>query len=359
MSKLALNIAHFKQGAVGSIGAHNWYKRGENDHHSNQDIDTQRSKDNIALVLPERGSLYQDIKSTVEQSTGRVTAASVWLSEWVVYPPEDLQNPRTADRDKLRQFYGDVLDWMKEQGYLVKLAAIHLDETTVHAHIDTVPLTQDGRLSRKDVYTRATLNGIHTDLARHLASKGWDIQRGDSTKNKQVRAVSVPEFKKQAEAAKLEALQEAQKASQRAQEAEAKAKTLEKQIAAQEETLGLIQDYEEYAMTADDAYEALDILETAEKVTPKTPRIFKSSEANPWLQEVERMYAIIRRHFVNLLEKLRVFERSYNIPEHQRQSGPITERGQRFLGDIINDAQARSRAGAGSPQRTQSRNRER
>ena len=83
---------------------------------------------------------------------------------------------------KLRQYYGDALDWMREQGYQVKLAAIHLDETTVHAHIDTVPLTQDGRLSRKEVYTRAALNGIHTDLAAHLAARGWDIQRAKAPK---------------------------------------------------------------------------------------------------------------------------------------------------------------------------------
>lgn len=207
MSRMALNIAHFKRGAVGSIGGHNWFKRGEKDEHSNQDIDPARSCNNIALHLPEQG-LYREVKSTVEQSTGRVTANSVWLSEWVLYPPEALQDPLTADKDELRRYYGDALEWMKEQGYQVKLAVIHMDETTVHAHIDTVPLTADGRLSRKDVYTRTALNEIHTDLAKHLAERGWDIQRGESTKDKQVRAKSVPEYKKDAEQKKLEALRE-------------------------------------------------------------------------------------------------------------------------------------------------------
>ena len=34
MSRMALNIAHFKKGAVGNLGGHNWYKRGEHDEHS-------------------------------------------------------------------------------------------------------------------------------------------------------------------------------------------------------------------------------------------------------------------------------------------------------------------------------------
>lgn len=215
MSRMALNIAHFKKGAVGSIAGHNWYKRGEKDQHSNQDIDPTRSKDNIGLVVPE-SSLYQDVKAMVDGAAGRVTANSVWLSEWVLYPPEQLQDPKTADRAELRRYYQDALDWMQQQGYHVRLAAVHLDETTVHAHIDTVPLTKDGRLSRKDVYTRANLNKIHTELAEHLASKGWDIQRGESTQGKQIRAQTVPEYKKQAEAEKMAALEQLQEAHEQA-----------------------------------------------------------------------------------------------------------------------------------------------
>lgn len=207
MSKLAAHVEHFKRGAVGSLGAHNWYKRGEHDQHSNQDIDTSRSCNNFALRLPEQG-LYREVKSLVEGSTGRVTANSVWVSEWVVYPPEELQDPLTADPERLKQYFGDVLTWMDENGYKVPFAVVHMDETTVHMQADTVPLTADGRLSRKDVYTRSALNEIHTGLAKYLAERGWDIQRGESTKDKQVRAKSVPEFKKDAEQKKLDVLRE-------------------------------------------------------------------------------------------------------------------------------------------------------
>lgn len=219
MSKLAVHIAHYKKGAVGSIAGHNWYKRGEHDQHSNQDIDQTRSKDNIALILPEEGSFYQSVKASVEASTGRVTSASVWVSEWCIYPPEQLQDPFTADKAEVERYFRDVADWMKDNGYDVRLAIVHMDESTVHGHFDTVPITKDGRLSRKDIYTRAALNSIHTDLAKYLASKGWDIQRGESTKDKQVKSVSVPEYKKQAEAEKISLVAEIRQDEKRAQDA--------------------------------------------------------------------------------------------------------------------------------------------
>ena len=220
MSKLAVHIQHFKKGSVGGVATHNWYKRGEKDVHSNQDIDPARSKENVQLIVPET-DLYQDVKALVDGSTGRVTAASIWLSEWIVYPPEDLQDPLTADKEKVVEYFADVREWMQQQGYTIPMAVIHMDESTVHCHFDTVPLTAEGKLSRKEIYTRSRLSSIHTDLAEHLAAKGWDIQRGDSTEGKQVKAKTVTEYKKAVEkekAALLEQIQEAKADLQEAQE---------------------------------------------------------------------------------------------------------------------------------------------
>lgn len=329
MSRMALNIAHFKKGAVGSLGGHNWYKRGEHDEHSNQDIDPQRSKDNIALVLPEEGTFYQDVKSTVEQSTGRVTAASVWVSEWVLYPPEELQDPRTADRDKLRQFYGDALDWMRKQGYLVKLAAIHLDETTVHAHIDTVPLTQDGRLSRKEVYTRAALNGIHTDLAAHLAAKGWDIQRGESTKDKQVRSVSVPEYKKQAEEKKFALIGELgtmevkkEELQEELDQAEERLDQVNQQLQRADAWLQQIPGWPEYEAEAEAAWNTLERFRKLMQETFNSGWIFRNKKAEQGLLTAVEG---VRDAIMAAVSALRGFEASRRVPEPQQRSKVITK----------------------------------
>lgn len=198
MSKLALHIEHMKRGEVGAIDRHN---RRSGEVHSNEDIDPARTPWNIAVVQPD-GGLWSAVQTKVEEVKergARVTAGSVVCSEWVIYPPEDLQDPFTADRERLRSWSGDVLDWMKSQGIDPEQAIIHMDETTVHMHVDSVPLTADGRLSRKDIYTRSALTKFHSELAKHLSERGWDIQRGDTTKGKGVKSKSTKEYKREQE----------------------------------------------------------------------------------------------------------------------------------------------------------------
>ena len=198
MSKLAFHVGHFKRGEVGAIDRHN---RRLGDNHTNEDIDPARTPWNIAVTLAD-GSLWSVTKAKVEdlkEGGARVTAGSVYVSEWVVYPPEELQDPYTADRDRVRSWAGDVLNWLREQSIEPEQAIVHFDESTVHMHIDTMPITADGRLSRKDIYTRSALVGFHTGLADYLSARGWDIQRGDSTAGKHIKSVSAKEYKRQQE----------------------------------------------------------------------------------------------------------------------------------------------------------------
>ena len=196
MSKLAVHIEHYKAGAVGAIDRHN--KR-LGDSHSNELIDPARSGDNMAILRPDR-DLYEVVREVADHASGRVTKNSVLVTEWVVYPPEELQDPATADPHKLKEWSEDTVDWMRSKGLNPVSATLHRDETTNHLHVDTVPLTADGRLSRKELYTRDKLREYHTELAEHLQSRGWDIQRGESTKGKQVKSKNVREYKKEQEA---------------------------------------------------------------------------------------------------------------------------------------------------------------
>lgn len=202
MSRLAYHAEHFKRGSVNALAQHNYQKRGKYDHHSNQDIDPSRSHLNVQLVAPE-ATMYKDIKKAIEERcTGRVTAGSNWLSETIVYPPDDILD----NRDNCISYFRDVLEWHKiefgEEN--IKSSVAHFDETTPHLHTDLIPFTEDGRLSSKEVFARNNLYRHHTELAAYLQDRGWDIQRGESTKDKQVKSKSVPGYKKEAERRKLE-----------------------------------------------------------------------------------------------------------------------------------------------------------
>lgn len=218
MSKLALHVQHYKAGAVGAIDRHN--KR-LGDSHSNELIVPERSGDNIAILRPD-GDLYKVAREVADNAAGRVTKNSVLVSEWVIYPPEELRDPATAGAEDLQAWGEDVVTWMKDRGLNPKSATIHRDETTNHIHVDTIPLTSDGRLSRKELYTRENLTRYHTELAQYLQERGWNVERGESTEDRQVRSLNVREFKKQQEAARLEAVRLREEAERETRELEGK-----------------------------------------------------------------------------------------------------------------------------------------
>ena len=208
MSGLAYHAQHFKSGSVGSVGKHNWEKRGKEDKHSNQDIDPSRSHLNFQ-PQPLDGTLYMAAKRRIQEAcTGRVTAGSNWITETIVYPPEDViaRYRKSQDDAELRRYYADVLDWHKKEFGEDNVLAmtVHLDETTPHSHTDIVPLTEDGRLSTKEVFARKNLRRHHTELAEHLQSCGWDIRRGEDTRGKQIKSKTVSEYKREAEATRKE-----------------------------------------------------------------------------------------------------------------------------------------------------------
>lgn len=74
-------------------------------------------------------------------------------------------------------------------------AVVHMDETTPHMHLYSVPLTSDGRLSGKEVISRATLREIQEELPERLQSKGFVIERGVEGSN--VRHKDTLNFKKE------------------------------------------------------------------------------------------------------------------------------------------------------------------
>lgn len=199
MSRMAMHIQHYKGGAVGAIDRHN--KR-LGDSHGNELIVPERSGDNIAVLRPD-GDLLDIVREIASHAKGRVTKNSVLVSEWVIYPPEELQDPTKANAERLRSWGQDVVRWLHDKGLHPVSATIHRDETTNHMHIDTIPLTKDGRLCRKELYTRDTLKQFHSELSAHLKARGWNVERGQSTEGKEVRSLNVREYKQEQEALRL------------------------------------------------------------------------------------------------------------------------------------------------------------
>ena len=202
IDKLAIHMKKYKRSQVNMLWKHNFRK---NENYSNKNIDTNRTKDNIIYVCPER-TLYKDTKQKIEtEVTGRVNSESVWLVEAVIYSPSE------ASREEKDRFYQDVLDWLKEKyGESNIISAVaHFDEGADarhcrdHLHVDITPILPDGRLSAKEILNRQGMIDMHTDLADYLQSRGHQIRRGDKAKKgEKLKSLTVNEYKEKAEAEK-------------------------------------------------------------------------------------------------------------------------------------------------------------
>lgn len=199
MGKLSMHVKHFKASQVSGIDKHN---RREFKNHSNENIDTAKSKDNIALVEPANGkSLYRATKELIESEvTGRVTKASVWISEVCFSLPADV--PKGQEE----AYFSAIVDYFQQKkgAGRVMAAYVHRDEVHKgvshdHMHLSICPVTDSGKLSRKEIWTRQYLYQLHDEIPAFLRTRGFNIVRGDETKtldDKIKASMSMREYKK-------------------------------------------------------------------------------------------------------------------------------------------------------------------
>ena len=87
--------------------------------------------------------------------------------------------------EKEKEFFEKTLEKIEEKFGKENIisAKVHKDEKTPHLHIDLVPLTQEGKLSAKELFNKESLRSLQ-DIAIDLKKEGFDIERGKSTEEK-------------------------------------------------------------------------------------------------------------------------------------------------------------------------------
>ena len=196
MGKFSLHIEHFKREQIHGLEMHH-LRKGKT--HSNYEIRPELSKNNEILICPKK-SVFQDVKSDIETKIqGRVTKASIWISELVMTLPQEI--PIVSSKE----YFADCLEFLKGQFQedCIKLAVIHMDETRPHCHCMIEPRTIDNKLSRKEIFTRSYIQNLHREMPKYLNSKGWKLEESKSTEHGDYRK-SIKELKE--ETRKLEKL---------------------------------------------------------------------------------------------------------------------------------------------------------
>lgn len=175
MGYAVVHMMKIKSGAVGGIQSHN---NREHEPKTNPDVDMSRSEDNYDLISCDnyKRSIKEKLSNLVESSRA-VRKDAVVVCNFIVTSDNETMNALGADRQ--REFFQDSVKWFSDRygADRVLNATVHMDETTPHLHIGVMPITRDGRLSAKAIFTKTEMKAIQTEFARDVGEK-YGLERG-------------------------------------------------------------------------------------------------------------------------------------------------------------------------------------
>lgn len=214
-------------GSVKGIEIHD--RREKDKSHTNPDIDFSKSGQNYDLHPAQNGNFYQAVKERIDQLELKraVRKDAVVMAQVLVTSDGGFFTSladRTADRlmsanhevyasglpfteseiqrasigkDATREFFQKAYDFLADRygRENVISATVHMDEKTPHMHFNFVPVTEDGRLSAKDVLSRQRLIEQQTAFYEQVG-KEYGLQRGEPKESgKRRKHLETAEFK--------------------------------------------------------------------------------------------------------------------------------------------------------------------
>lgn len=193
MSYSVIHMTKLKMGAMKGIENHNERSK---DSRTNPDIDDKRSHLNYDLHRSDDSRTYymrtkdriseldlpKAIRKDAVVSVGFITTSDKAFFDGLT--PEQSKKFFQASYDFLKERYGEKN---------VISSKVHLDERTPHMHTYIVPVTQDGRLSAKSIFTPVELKSLQTDYNRHMREHGFNLDKGENTRTH----IEMAEYKKQ------------------------------------------------------------------------------------------------------------------------------------------------------------------
>lgn len=178
MAKYAIvRMEKFKISDVQGIQKHN-QRQGKSK--SNLDIDYERSHLNYDLLNDEKIQYEREIKVEIGERVKRKPRAnSVVLSEFLVTASPEYMKKMSVEEQK--RYFEKSLDFVqKRYGKRNTLyAVVHHDEANPHMHVGVIPITEDGRLSAKDIYNRTELQALQKEFPAELQRQGFEVERGE------------------------------------------------------------------------------------------------------------------------------------------------------------------------------------
>ncbi|MBQ8636763.1 MAG: plasmid recombination protein [Clostridia bacterium] len=203
MASVILRFSKQKGNPATKIEAH--HERTKEEYKSNPDIDTSKSHNNIHLITPQM-RYNAEVDKRIKESGCRVRKDSTrFVDTLITSSPEFFWD---MTHEKMVEYFQRAVDFMKSKirPDMIFSAVVHLDEKTPHLHLCFVPLTEDNRLTAKEILgNRAKLSKWQDEFHEFMVKFYPDIERGTSATLTQRKHIPTYIFKS---AAKLEKMQE-------------------------------------------------------------------------------------------------------------------------------------------------------
>ena len=136
----------------------------------------QPGMDALNVNLIQSNNWMQDIQNEINRAGAKTRSNSVVALDAIYTASGDFFKGKSNEEND--QFFRDCLRFHQRKFGHVVSAVIHYDETTPHLHILSVPLTQDGRLSAREIVgNRANLSRMQTEFFEQVG-KGYGLERG-------------------------------------------------------------------------------------------------------------------------------------------------------------------------------------
>ncbi|MDW8556188.1 MobV family relaxase [Staphylococcus xylosus] len=213
MSYSIVRVSKVKSG-TNTTGIQKHVQR-ENNNYENEDIDHSKTHLNYDLVNDNKQNFNNLIDEKIEQNyTGKrkIRTDAVKHVDGLITSDKEFFDNQTPEDTK--QFFEHAKEFLEQEYGKDNLlyAMVHMDEKTPHMHYGVVPITDDGRLSAKEVVgNKKALTEFQDRFNEHVKQRGYDLERGQSRQVTNTKHEQMSQYKQKTEYHKQEYERESQK----------------------------------------------------------------------------------------------------------------------------------------------------
>lgn len=172
----------------------------ENKNYSNKDIDFNRTNLNYDLHNKHNIVYIDEINKKIkERYTGKKAIRKDAVLNVECLITSDPEFFRTVGSEETKRYFKEAYEFVKTEfgKENIVYANVHMDETTPHMHLGFTPITPDGRLSAKEwLDGKKKLTELQDNFFRYITSKGFELDRGVSSKETGARNIKIQNLKK-------------------------------------------------------------------------------------------------------------------------------------------------------------------